>query len=118
MGNKESRYEPWGSSIQGTWFSSWYVFSIDIGHRAQSPQSGPRWSPAFKMEPLLSVSSFNANQFISIKTQLCPLKEESRELQNSDSTDDEQAGIVPKATITQGLSSINQEPSSLVALKL
>ena len=28
------------------------------GHRAQSPQSGPRWSPAFKVEPVLSVSSF------------------------------------------------------------
>ena len=40
------------------WFSSWYVISIDTGHRAQSPQSGPRWSPAFEMEPVLSVSSF------------------------------------------------------------
>ena len=49
----------------------------------------------------------------------CPVmstERESRELQNSDSTDDEQAGIVPKATITQGLSNIDQEPSSLVAL--
>ena len=43
----------------GVWFSSWYVVSIDTGHRAQSPQSGPRWSPAFKMEPVLSVSSFS-----------------------------------------------------------
>ena len=39
-------------------FYSWYVVSIDTGHRAQSPQSSPRWSPAFKMEPVLSVSSF------------------------------------------------------------
>ena len=53
-----SRYEPWGSSIRGPWFSSWYVVSIDTGHIAQSPQSGPRWSLAFKMEPVLSVSSF------------------------------------------------------------
>ena len=42
----------------GVWFSSWSVVSIDTGHIAQSPQSGPRWSPAFKMEPVLSVSSF------------------------------------------------------------
>ena len=42
----------------GFWFSTWYVVSIDTGHIAQSPQSGPRWSPAFKMEPVLSVSSF------------------------------------------------------------
>ena len=27
--------------------------SIDTGHIAQSLQSGPRWSPAFKMEPVL-----------------------------------------------------------------
>ena len=43
----------------GVWFSSWYVLSIDTGHIAQSPQSIPRWSPAFKMEPVPSVSSFN-----------------------------------------------------------
>ena len=42
----------------GTGFSSWYVISIDTGHIAQSPQSNPIWSPAFKMEPVLSVSSF------------------------------------------------------------
>jgi len=42
----------------GLFFSSWYVVSIDIGHIAQSLQYGPRWSPAFKMEPVLSVSSF------------------------------------------------------------
>ena len=53
LGNRESRYEPWGSSIQGAWFSSWYDMSIDTGHRAQSPQSGPRWSPAFKRELVL-----------------------------------------------------------------
>ena len=34
-----------------------YVVSIDTGHIAQSPESGPRWSPAFKMEP---VSSFRS----------------------------------------------------------
>ena len=56
--NREYRYEPWVSSIQGAWFYSWYVVSIDTGHKAQRPQSGPRWSPAFKMEPVLSVSSF------------------------------------------------------------
>ena len=44
---------------RGVWFSSWYVISIDTGHIAQSPQSGPRWSPVFKMEPVLSVSSLN-----------------------------------------------------------
>ena len=59
LGDRESRYEPWGSSIQGACFSSWYVVSIDTGHRAQSPQSSLRWSPAFKREPVLSVSSFN-----------------------------------------------------------
>ena len=37
----------------GVWFSSWYVVSIDTGHRAQSPQSGPRRSPAFKIQPVL-----------------------------------------------------------------
>ena len=58
--NGESRYEPWGSSIAGVWFSRWFVVSIDTGHRAQSPWPGPRWSPAFKMEPVLSVSSFNS----------------------------------------------------------
>ena len=35
------------------WFSSWYVISIDTGNIAQSPQSSPRWSPAFKIEPVL-----------------------------------------------------------------
>ena len=51
LGNGESRYEPWGSSIQGVWFSSWYVVSIDIGHiwlKVHSPaQDGvllSRWS--------------------------------------------------------------------------
>ena len=62
LGNRKSMYEPWGSSIQGAWFSSWYVVSIDTGlyhyNPDQSPQSGPRWSPALKMEPVLSVSSF------------------------------------------------------------
>ena len=49
---------------RGVWFSSWYVVSIDIGHGAQSPQSGPRWSPAFKIEPVLSVSSFSKWDFL------------------------------------------------------
>ena len=35
-----------------------YVIPIDTGHIALSPQSSPRWSPAFKVEPVLSVSSF------------------------------------------------------------
>ena len=47
-----------GFFLPGVWFSSWYVVSIDTGHIAQSPQSSPRWSPAFKREPVLSVSSF------------------------------------------------------------
>ena len=37
----------------GVWFSSWYVVSIDTGHIAQSPQSGPRWSSSLNMEPVL-----------------------------------------------------------------
>ena len=63
LGNTESRYEPWGSSIQRAWFSSWYVVSIHTGHIAQSPQSIPRWSPAFKMEPVHSVSSFSISEY-------------------------------------------------------
>ena len=38
--------------------------SIDTGHIAQSPQSGPRWSPAVKIEPVLfppSVERSEAN---------------------------------------------------------
>ena len=46
----------------GVWFSSWYAISIDTGHIAQSPQSGPRWSLAFKLESVLSVSSFSIYQ--------------------------------------------------------
>ena len=46
------------SEEEGVWFSSWYVVSINTGHIAQSPQSSPRWSPAFEMEPVLSASSF------------------------------------------------------------
>ena len=47
-----------GLFLPGAWFSSWCVVSIDPGHIAQSPQSGPRRSPAFKMEPVLSIFSF------------------------------------------------------------
>ena len=50
---------PWWGVGVCVWFSSWYVVSTDTGHIAQSPQSSPRWSPAFKMEPILSVPSFN-----------------------------------------------------------
>ena len=57
LGVRESRFEPWGSSIRGLCFSSWYVICIDIGHVARSPQSSPRWSPAFKMEPVLFLPS-------------------------------------------------------------
>ena len=52
-------------SGEGAWFSSWYVVSIDTGHIVQSPQSGPRWSPAFKTEPVLSVSSFTTTLFVN-----------------------------------------------------
>ena len=48
-----------GLFLLGAWFSNWYVVSIDTGHIAQSPQSSPRWSSAFKIEPVLSVSSFS-----------------------------------------------------------
>ena len=61
LGDGESRYEPWDSSIWGRWgwYSSWYVISIDTGHNiTQKPQSDPRWSPAFKMEPVLFGFSF------------------------------------------------------------
>ena len=56
---------PWRVGV-GFWFSRWYVISIDTGHIAQSPQSGPRWSPAFKMEPVLSVSSFTSKRMLKI----------------------------------------------------
>ena len=46
----------------GVWFSSWYVVYIDTRHITQSPQSRPRWSPAFKMEPVLPVSSFKGRE--------------------------------------------------------
>ena len=46
LGDEDSKYEPWGSSIREGLISSLYVISTDIGHIAQSPQSGPRWSPA------------------------------------------------------------------------
>ena len=48
LGSGESRYEPWGSSIWGVWFSSWYVVSTDIGHIAQSPQSSPKMESCFQ----------------------------------------------------------------------
>ena len=51
---------------RGVWFSSLYVISIDTGHIAQSPQSGPRWSPAFEMEPVLSVSSFSGTYQVRV----------------------------------------------------
>ena len=47
-----------GALSSGGWFSSWYVVSIDSGHIPQSPQSGPRWSPVFKIEPVLFPPSF------------------------------------------------------------
>ena len=43
------------SWVGGVWFSSWYVVSIGTGHIAQSPPSGPKWSPAFKIEPPLAL---------------------------------------------------------------
>ena len=42
-----------GLFLLGAWFSSWYVVSIDTGHITQNPQSGPRLSSAFKIEPVL-----------------------------------------------------------------
>ena len=45
--------EPWGSSFWGPGFPVGCVVSIDTGHIDQSPQSGPRWSPVFKIEPVL-----------------------------------------------------------------
>ena len=36
------RWRALGLFLPGAWFSSWYVVSIDTGHIAQSPQSGPR----------------------------------------------------------------------------
>ena len=46
-----------GALFPGGYFSGWYVVSIDTGHTAQSPQSGPRWSPAFEIEPVLFLPS-------------------------------------------------------------
>ena len=54
----------------GVWFSSWYVISVDTGHIAQSPQSSPTWSPAFKMEPVQSVSSFNGSDIRIVYRQI------------------------------------------------
>ena len=54
----------------GVWFSSWYVVSIDTGHIALSAQSSPRWSPAFKVEPVLSVSSFRVSNLYGIRQTL------------------------------------------------
>ena len=50
LGNGESRYESWGSSIPGAWFSIWYVVSQILGVqlKVHSPaQDGvllSRWS--------------------------------------------------------------------------
>ena len=46
-----------GALLPGTWISSWYVVSIDTGPIAWSPQSSPRWSLAFKMDPVLFLPS-------------------------------------------------------------
>ena len=62
LGEGESRYEPWASPIWEIRFSSRFVLSIDIGHIDQSLQSSPRWSPAFKTDPVLSVSSFSVKE--------------------------------------------------------
>ena len=40
-------------AFPGAWFSSWYVISIDTERIAQRPQPRPKWSPAFKIEPVL-----------------------------------------------------------------
>ena len=57
LSDRESRYEPWGSSILGVWFSSWYVISTDTAHIAKgySPaQDGVlllRWNLFFLFPP-------------------------------------------------------------------
>ena len=61
-----------GLFLPGAWFSSWYVVSIDTEHIAKSPQSGPRWSPAFKIEPVLFpplVSEHNEAQVFDVSSQ-------------------------------------------------
>ena len=53
LGHSSRWWRALGLFLPGARFSNWYVISIDTGHRAQSPQSGPRWRPAFKTEPVL-----------------------------------------------------------------
>ena len=68
-------FRPWralGLFLPGAWFSSWYVVSIDTGHIAQSPQSGPRWSPAFKIEPVLFPPSQQALIWHPLWTDVMP----------------------------------------------
>ena len=43
-------------------FASWYGVSIDPGCITHSPQSGPGWSPAFKIGPVLFPPSQVAGQ--------------------------------------------------------
>ena len=57
LGYSFRQWRALGLFLLGAWFSSCYVISIDTGHIAQSLQSGPRWSHAFKIEPDLFPSS-------------------------------------------------------------
>ena len=48
------------------------MVSIHTEHIAKSPQSGPRWSPAFKIEPVLFpplVSEYNEAQVFDVSSQ-------------------------------------------------
>ena len=67
-----------GLFLLGAWFSSWYVVSIYTAHTAQRPQSGPRWSPAFKIEPVLFPPSLQLEKTSErqghIHTPGCPRK--------------------------------------------
>ena len=54
-----------GLFLLGAWFSIWCVVSIDPGHIAHSPQSGPRRSLTFKIEPVLFPPSCSVTQSCS-----------------------------------------------------
>ena len=60
-----------------TTHSSILAWEIPWTEEPEGPQSGPRWSPAFKIEPVLSVSSNS-----SILTWKIPWTEELGRLQS------------------------------------
>ena len=54
LGDRESKYQPWALLSGGS------CFPVDMSFPqilAQSPQSSPRWSPAFKIQSVLFPSS-------------------------------------------------------------